>query len=508
MHIIDERMEHLREKMRERQMDAYLVPTADFHESEYVGDHFTCRKFLTGFTGSAGTAVVTMDEACLWVDGRYFVQAAAQLKGTQVKMMKMGQEGVPSVSEYLETHVPRGGCLGFDGRVVNSRTGLGLEKSLKDKNARIACTEDLVGMIWEDRPELSAEPAWVLEEKYAGKAAADKIAKLRKTMEKVHATVHVLTSLDDIAWLLNIRGNDIAYNPVVLSYVMVTMDEVRLFINEKVLDGRIREYLNGLGVKVLPYNDIYKEAGALQGEKVLFEKERGNYALYQAMDGKNEIIDQMNPTSQAKAEKNPVEVENEKKAHIKDGVAVTRFIYWLKHQIGKEPVSEISAQEKLESFRKKRTEKAEEQGKMRNPDAEKEGFLLLRTRNIAAGIGCRKGVSEEVLEQGLKEVLKEYGLEMEQLCGLASIDLKKEEAGLMQLSEKYKIPFVTYNADELMKIRSVSDSSDFVKKVTGVDNVCERAVRTYVPDGKLICPKYRKEKMTVALVEEPVRIRF
>lgn len=163
---------------------------------------------------------------------------------------------------------------------------------------------------------------------------------------------------------------------------------------------------------------------------------------------------------------------------------------------------------KLESFREKRTEKAEEPGKMKNPDAEKEGFLLLRTRNIAAGIGCRKGISEEVLEQGLKEVLKEYGLEMEQLCGLASIDLKKEEAGLMQLSEKYKIPFVTYNADELMKIRSVSDSSDFVKKVTGVDNVCERAVRTYVPDGKLICPKYRKEKMTVALVEEPVRIRF
>ena len=163
---------------------------------------------------------------------------------------------------------------------------------------------------------------------------------------------------------------------------------------------------------------------------------------------------------------------------------------------------------KLESFREKRTEKVEESGKMKNLDAEKEGFLLLRTRNIAAGIGCRKGVSEEVLEQGLKEVLKEYGLEMEQLCGLASIDLKKEEAGLLQLSEKYKIPFVTYNADELMKIRSVSDSSDFVKKVTGVDNVCERAVRTYVPDGKLICPKCRKEKMTVALVEEPVRIRF
>lgn len=163
---------------------------------------------------------------------------------------------------------------------------------------------------------------------------------------------------------------------------------------------------------------------------------------------------------------------------------------------------------KLESFREKRAEKAEEPGEMKSPDAEKEEFLLLRTRNIAAGIGCRKGVSEEVLEWGLQEVLKEYGLEMAQLCGLASIDLKKEEAGLLQLSEKYKIPFVTYSAEELMKIRNVSDSSDFVKRVTGVDNVCERAVRTYAPDGKMICPKCRKEKLTVALVAEPVRIRF
>lgn len=352
MHITDERIQSLREKMKEYRMDAYLVPTADFHESEYVGEHFKCRKYLTGFTGSAGTAVITMEEACLWVDGRYFVQAAAELKGSCVKMMKMGQEGVPSVQEYLEEHIPEGGCLGFDGRVVNSLTGLSLEKNLKEKNARIVCSEDLVGMIWQDRPELSSEPAWILEEKYAGKSASDKIADVRAAMKKVHATVHVLTALDDIAWLLNIRGNDISYNPVVLSYVMITMDDVRLFINEAVLNDEIRGYLESMGVVILPYNDIYKEAGALQGEKVLFEREKGNYALYQAMAAQNEIIDRMNPTSEAKAKKNPVEVENEKKAHIKDGIAVTRFIYWLKHQIGKETITEMSAAEKLEGFRK------------------------------------------------------------------------------------------------------------------------------------------------------------
>ena len=352
MHITDERIQSLREKMKEYRMDAYLVPTADFHESEYVGEYFKCRKYLTGFTGSAGTAVITMNEACLWVDGRYFVQAAAELKGSCVKMMKMGQEGVPSVQEYLEENVPEGGCLGFDGRVVNSLTGLSLEKNLREKSARIACTEDLVGMIWQERPELSSEPAWILEEKYAGKPAADKIADVRAAMKKVHATVHVLTALDDIAWLLNIRGNDISYNPVVLSYVMITMDEVRLFINEAVLNDEICGYLESMGVVILPYNDIYKEAGALQGEKVLFEREKGNYALYQAMAAQNEIIDRMNPTSEAKAKKNPVEVENEKKAHIKDGIAVTRFMYWLKHQIGKETITEMSASEKLEGFRK------------------------------------------------------------------------------------------------------------------------------------------------------------
>ena len=176
--MIQERLSALREEMKKRKIDIYIVPTADFHESEYVGDHFKCRQFLTGFTGSAGIAVVTMKEACLWVDGRYFVQAAVQLQGTSVKMMKMGQEGVPSVAGYLEAEVPENGCLGFDGRVVNALTGIDLEKRLKEKNARILCSDDLVGEIWEDRPALSMEPAWALHEKYAGKTAEEKLKEM------------------------------------------------------------------------------------------------------------------------------------------------------------------------------------------------------------------------------------------------------------------------------------------------------------------------------------------
>lgn len=184
MNVIQGRLDALRELMKERGMDAYMIPTADFHESEYVGEHFKCRKYMTGFTGSAGTALVTMDEACLWVDGRYYVQAAAQLKDTTVTMMRMGQEGVPSLGEYLDEKMPEGGCLGFDGRVVNAAEGLDLEELLEERGAHISYGEDLTGMIWKDRPELSAEPAWVLDERYAGKSASDKIADVREAMKR------------------------------------------------------------------------------------------------------------------------------------------------------------------------------------------------------------------------------------------------------------------------------------------------------------------------------------
>lgn len=349
--MMQERIKELRSLMAERHLDAYMIPTSDFHESEYVGEYFKCRQFMTGFTGSAGTAVITAEEACLWTDGRYFVQAGKQLEGTGVTLQRMGQPGVPTIEEYLEKVLPESGSLGFDGRVVNCQMGQDLEKLLEEKKVTLACQEDLVGLLWKDRPQLSAEPAWILGENYAGKSSAQKIEELRSQMKKEKATVHVLTTLDDIAWLLNIRGNDVDCNPVVLSYAMVTLDRFYLFLNDQVLNEEGKTYLKGLGVTICPYNDIYMAVGQLRNQKILLETSKTNYAIFRSIDSSNRIIDKMNPTVLAKAMKNPVEVENMKKAHIKDGVAMVKFIRWLKQNVGKEDITEVSAQEHLDRLR-------------------------------------------------------------------------------------------------------------------------------------------------------------
>lgn len=349
---MNQRLEQLRRIMCEKGIDVYLIPTSDFHESEYVGDHFKCREFLTGFTGSAGTAVVTKEEAGLWTDGRYFVQAAKQLEGSGFTLRKMGQEGVPSVNEYLQEVMPQGGVLGFDGRVVNGSLGQELSELLETKQVSFSCEEDLVGMLWENRPKLSAKPVWILDEKYTGKSAAQKLEDLRKAMEENHAGVHVLTTLDDIVWLFNIRGGDVPHNPVVLSYVVMTREECFLFINEETLDDTVKAYLEGLHVTVKPYDDIYGFVKGFRGERVLLERSRVNYAIVNNLDSSNRIIDRMNPTAAAKAVKNPTEIDNERLAHIKDGVAVTKFMYWLKKNVGKVPMTEISAADYLQSLRK------------------------------------------------------------------------------------------------------------------------------------------------------------
>lgn len=349
---MNDRLKKLRTIMSEKGIDVYLIPTSDFHESEYVGAHFKCREFLTGFTGSAGTAVVTQKEAGLWTDGRYFVQAARQLEGSGFTLRKMGQEGVPTVNEYLEQAMPQGGVLGFDGRVVNSSLGKELEELLETKQVSFSYEEDLVGGIWENRPSLSAEPVWILDEKYTGKPASQKIEELRKAMKEEHADVHVLTTLDDIVWLLNIRGGDVPHNPVVLSYVVVTETECFLFINEETLDDRLKAYLKGLQVTVKPYDHIYQFVKSFHRQRVLLERSRVNYAIVNNLDSSNKIIDRMNPTVMAKAVKNPVEIENERLAHIKDGVAVTKFMYWLKKNVGTIPMTEISVSDYLQSLRK------------------------------------------------------------------------------------------------------------------------------------------------------------
>ncbi|RHF95006.1 aminopeptidase P family protein [Roseburia sp. AM23-20] len=351
--MIQERLKALRAEMEKRGITVYVVPTADFHESEYVGDHFKARKFITGFTGSAGTAVITAEEAGLWTDGRYFVQAENQLKGSTVTLYRMGEEGVPTVDEFVKDKLNEGGCLGFDGRVVNGTWGGKLEKIASAKNASMHVTEDLIDLIWEDRPALSKQPLFILEEKYSGKSTADKIADLRKAMKENGANVHILTSLYDIAWLLNIRGNDIDYVPVVLSYLALTETECIWFLQEDVVDDKIRAYLDENHIITKPYNAVYDYVPEIPADAVvLMNRGMVNYRIVNSLDKAIKVVDKPNPTELMKAVKNKTEVDNTRAAHVKDGVAFTKFMYWLKTNIGKIPMTEISASDYLEARRR------------------------------------------------------------------------------------------------------------------------------------------------------------
>lgn len=347
----------LRDRMKELGIDAYLVPTADFHESEYVGEFFKCRHFLTGFNGTAGTAVITMDKAGLWTDGRYFVQAEEQLSGSEIKLYRMGEPEFPTLDEFLEEELPVDGCLGFDGRVVNSELGYGLRNLLQEKNVTINCSKDLVGEIWTSRPAMSCEPIWSLDVKYAGKSTVEKLSDLRDAMKKNKAQIHLMTALDEIAWLFNLRGNDIVNNPVFLSYALITQDEAYLYVQKEAIkeDTKMgKEVCAALAeakVQVKEYAEFLQDVAALKNEKILLERKKASFAVCESIDASCRIIDEMNPCATMKAVKNATEIENMRRAHLKDGIAVTKFMYWLKHTIGTCDMTEMTAAHKIEELR-------------------------------------------------------------------------------------------------------------------------------------------------------------
>ena len=346
-----ERIAKLQQEMKAEGMDMYLVPTADFHQSEYVGDYFKARAWLSGFTGSAGTLVVTQDQACLWTDGRYFIQAAKQLEDTGVSLMKMGEEGVPTVDAFIQENLPEKGCLGCDGRTISVAEGKEYEKLLDGKEAVLKCGVDLAGKIWTDRPEMSREPVYVLDVKYAGKSREEKIAQVREEMEKAGADIHVLSSLDDIVWLLNIRGNDIEYNPVVLSYMILTMDQVHFYVQEEAVPSEVRKELEEAGVALHPYFQVYEDVKKIDpARKVMLEETCTNYTLYKNIPQGTEFVFRANPAAIFKGNKNAVEMENLKIAHIKDARAMCRFIYWLKKNVPGGEVTEYSASMKSREF--------------------------------------------------------------------------------------------------------------------------------------------------------------
>lgn len=351
--VIQERLNTLREAMLQAEVDFYMIPTADYHNSEYVSDFFKVREFFSGFTGSNGTLVVWKDGAGLWTDGRYFIQAERELEGTGVELFRMMNEGVPTIEEFLKKEMAKGQTLGFDGRVVSTGMGLNLEKALKEKKITFVYGEDLAGKIWQNRPALPAGKAYALSEEIVGLSIEKKLAQVREEMKKSGADSFLLSKLDDIMWLFNIRGCDVECNPVALSYAYITEEESILFIQREALDEEINAYLSKEKVCVKEYTEIIEYLKTIpQGCEVIADKRYCSYALFKTLSEKSKIIEAKNPTELLKAVKNPTELANMEKIYLKDSVAVTKFIYWLKKNIGKIEITEISAADKLEEFRR------------------------------------------------------------------------------------------------------------------------------------------------------------
>lgn len=354
---IKDRINKLQKVMQEHDIAVYIVPMNDFHGSEYIGDFFKLVRYFSGFTGSAGTLVVTEKEAYLWTDGRYFLQAQQQLFGTGIVLQKMGEKGVPTVVEFVKAYFDekknKAAAVGFDGRLLST--------SFVEKlgGLTIASDKDLAGDIWDcdeenQRPVFPAEPVWILENRFAGQTAAEKLSAIREDMASENVDCLLLTSLDDIAWITNLRGGDIAYNPVFMSNMLIGKEEAFLYCN--IAEKDVITYLETTGIQVCAYDAFY-EAVRNIGEKscVWVDKACVSYTVDHLIPECCKKVEKVSPVIRRKAVKNATEVEHIRQAHIKDGVAVTKFIYWLKSQIctEKEMATEISAAEKLEEFRRK-----------------------------------------------------------------------------------------------------------------------------------------------------------
>ena len=345
--MINENIKLIQKELIKHNIGAYIVPTNDYHSSEYVSEYFKERKFLSGFTGSQGTLVITKNNSFLFVDGRYFIQAENQIKNTSITLMKMGEPGVPTLEELLNSTLQDGENLGVNAKYISIKQGLKYSNLAKSHNGQLVDI-DLVKELWLDRPPLPKEKLWILEDKYSGEKISSKLARIRKIMANCRANSLLITTLDDIAWALNLRGNDIPCNPVFLSYLLIKNDNATLYIDQDKITNEVRDYLLSNNVSIKDYDDI---ASDLEKEidKVMLETSKVNYSLYLHIH--SGIIDEENPTYLMKAIKNDVEVENLKLAHIKDGVALTKFMYWLKTNVGKIEMSEISAQDYLYKLR-------------------------------------------------------------------------------------------------------------------------------------------------------------
>ncbi len=347
-----EKIEKLREIMKKENIDYYVVPSGDFHQSEYVAEHFKSRAYITGFTGSAGTALIGREKGILWTDGRYFIQAEQQLKDSGIELYKMRIPGWPTLHEWLMENMKSGETVSFDGRLFSANEYKEFKKIKDKKDINIVMNKDLIEEIWNDKPELPKEKAFLHDIKYCGKSAKEKIEEVRVEMKKMGAQSYIISSLDDIAWLYNIRGNDVKDTPVVLAYAIVNEEKATLYIDKNKLSNEDQIKLNNEGIKIDEYNNIFEDVKDIKNSVILDPNKVSGY-IYTLINENVEVIEELNITTKLKAIKNSIEIENLKRCQIKDGVAMVRFLKWLKENVGKENITEFTVADKLLEFRSK-----------------------------------------------------------------------------------------------------------------------------------------------------------
>ncbi|SFA93487.1 aminopeptidase P family protein [Clostridium frigidicarnis] len=347
---IKERVEALRNLMKERNIDAYIVPSGDPHQSEYVAEHYAEREYITGFTGSAGTAVITLNGAGLWTDGRYFIQAERQLNDTGVTLFKMGEPGIPTIEKFLNKSLEKKSTIGFDGKVISVDYFRNLNKSLKIKDFSFKVDEDLIDLVWNDRPAKPSTQVILHDVKYAGKTREEKIAQVIEKMKNLNANYYVISSLDDIAWLFNIRGRDVSCNPVSIAYAIVSENKTCLFIDDCKLNDEVKKELKKDNVEIKAYEDIISSLSDIKEGTILFDSSKTNVLVHSSI--KVETVECMDITTRLKAMKNEVEVANVRTTMVRDGVAMVKFVNWFKKTIKEKTMTEIEVSDKLEEFRR------------------------------------------------------------------------------------------------------------------------------------------------------------
>jgi Xaa-Pro aminopeptidase len=348
---VKDRIESLRALMRSHNIEAYLIPSSDPHQNEYVPEFWQRRKFISGFTGSAGEVAVTLDGAGLWVDSRYFIQAEEQLDKSVFTLFKMGMPDVPLIRDWLAKELKKGDRIGIDPRVIAQKSFRELVSSLKRKGIEVVCISDnLVDQIWEGKPAYPKDPIFRLDTEITGSSVKEKLGRLRDKMKEEAVFSHIITKLDSLAWLFNIRGSDIRFNPVAIAYAIVTVDNASLFISAEKVPVNVRQDLEN-DVNIKDYDDFPRDVKSLRNIGPVWVDEPSVSRWVMALLGEAETILKPSPIDLFKSIKNPVEVEGMRQAHVRDGVAMVKFLRWLENTKGKETITELSAADKAREFR-------------------------------------------------------------------------------------------------------------------------------------------------------------